>query len=130
MPLGLPSKKITFPLPYSAKFFTASVHILNKITLVSKFACFISSAAFDIPLATAWRNKATPSPRNKAACFSASADILMAFPSASAALVLVINKAWPSFSAAAFKLFDATTLLILSIMAWSKVMSLICKSCK
>ena len=30
----------------------------------------------------------------------------------------------------AFKLLLATTLLMLSIMAWSKVISLICKSCK
>jgi hypothetical protein len=32
----LPSKKITLPLPCSAKFFTDSVHILNKINEASK----------------------------------------------------------------------------------------------
>ncbi len=101
-----PSKNITLPFPYSAKFLMASTHILNKITLVSRLACFISLAAWLIPFATSSLNNATPCPRNCAASLSASAAILMALPSASAAFVFVINKACPSFSAAAFKLFD------------------------
>jgi len=53
-------------------------------------------------------------PRSLRSLALASADILMALPSASAAFVLVISSAWPSFSAAAFRLFDATTCSLIS----------------
>ena len=85
--------------------------MVNKITEVSMCASCISLAATLIPLATSWRNNATPCPRNCDAWRSASAEILIALPSASAALVLVISNACPSFSAAAFKFVDERNLM-------------------
>ena len=128
MPSGEPSIKMTLPLPTSAKFLMDSVHMLNMIMEASRLTCCISLAALLIPLATSSRNKATPCPLNWAASRSALAEILMAFPSASAALVLVIRSACPSFSAAAFRLLEATTRDMEVMMASSKVMSLSCKS--
>src|SRR5688500_20301362 len=57
--------KMTFPLPYSAKFLIASVHMLNKMTFVSRLACFICSAASVIPMATSWRKIGRASCRDR-----------------------------------------------------------------